>query len=103
MLLEALSLPLMLWLAGVILLAGLLQGAPGFGLPFVATPLIAMVTDMRTAIVVVLLPTLATILVALLASGPLRATLARFWTMPVFMVFGAASRWASGWRRFPSS
>jgi uncharacterized membrane protein YfcA len=88
---EALPLPLMIWLAGVILLAGFLQGALGFGFPFVATPLIAMVSDMRTAIVIILLPTLATICVALVASGPLRATLARFWMMPLYAIVGAAA------------
>jgi len=88
---ESLPLPLMIWLAGVILLAGLLQGALGFGFPFVATPLIAMVSDMRTAIIIVLLPTVATICVALVASGPLRNTLARFWMMPLYVIVGAAA------------
>ena len=89
--LESLPLALLLWLACVILLAGLLQGALGFGFPFVATPLVAMVTDMRTAIIIVLLPTVATICVALFASGPLRATLARFWMMPLYMILGSAA------------
>ena len=75
----------------MILVAGLLQGALGFGFPFVATPLIALVSDMRTAIIIVLLPTLATICVALFTSGPLRATLARFWMMPLYMILGAAA------------
>ena len=89
--LESLSLALLAWLACVMLLAGLSQGTLGFGFPFVATPLIAMVSDMRTAIIAVLLPTLATIIVALLASGPLRATLARFWMMPLYMIAGSAA------------
>jgi len=89
--LESLSLALLLWLACVILVAGLLQGALGFGFPFVATPLIAMVTDIRTAIIIVLLPTVATICVALFSSGPLRATLARFWMMPLYMILGAGA------------
>jgi uncharacterized membrane protein YfcA len=87
---ESLPLALLAWIAFVMLAAGLLQGALGFGFPFVATPLIAMVSDMRTAIVVVLLPTLATILVALFTSGPLRVTLARFWMMPLYAIAGAA-------------
>jgi uncharacterized protein len=90
MMLESLPLTLLAWIAGVILLAGLLQGALGFGFPFVATPLIALVADMRTAIVAVLLPTLATICVALFASGPLKATLARFWAMPLYAMLGSA-------------
>lgn len=89
--LESLPLALLLWLACVILLAGLLQGALGFGFPFVATPLVAMVTDMRTAIIIVLLPTVATICVTLFTSGPLRATLARFWMMPLYMILGSAA------------
>ena len=89
--LESLPLALLLWLACVILLAGLLQGALGFGFPFVATPLVAMVTDMRTAIIIVLLPTVATICVALFTSGPLRATVARFWMMPLYMILGSAA------------
>jgi uncharacterized protein len=88
--LETLSPLLLAWVAGVILLAGVLQGALGFGFPFVATPLIALAADMRTAIVAVLLPTLATICVALFTSGPLKATLARFWAMPLYAMLGAA-------------
>lgn len=88
---ETLSAGLIAWIVLVVLAAGLIQGALGFGFPFVATPLIAMVTDMRTAIIAVLLPTLATIVVALAASGPLRATLARFWMMPLWAVAGSAA------------
>src|SRR5262245_18771579 len=87
--LESLPLALLAWLAGVILVAGLLQGALGFGFPFIATPLIALVTDMRTAITVTLLPTVATICVALFSSGPLGATLRRFWAMPAYAMLGA--------------
>ncbi len=88
---ESLSPLLLAWVVCVVLVAGLLQGALGFGFPFVATPLIALVSDMRTAIILVLLPTLATICVALFTSGPLRATLARFWMMPLYMILGSAA------------
>jgi len=92
---DTLAVGLLAWVACVVLIAGLLQGALGFGFPFVATPLIALVSDMRTAIVLVLLPTLATICVALFTSGALRATLARFWMMPLYMILGsAAGTWA---------
>jgi uncharacterized membrane protein YfcA len=88
---EGFSTQLALWIALVMLLAGLVQGTLGFGFPFIATPLIALASDMRTAIVAVLLPTLATIFVALSASGPLKVTLARFWMMPLYQVVGAAA------------
>ncbi len=89
--LESLPVALIAWITFVMLAAGLIQGALGFGFPFVATPLIAMVTDMRTAVIVVLLPTLATILVALATSGPIHATLKRFWMMPLYMIAGSAA------------
>jgi len=79
------------WIALVMLIAGLVQGTLGFGFPFIATPLIALAADMRTAIVAVLLPTLAVIIVALVASGPLKPTLARFWMMRVYQIVGAAA------------
>jgi uncharacterized membrane protein YfcA len=88
---EPMPLAMLAWIAIVMLAAGLLQGALGFGFPFVATPLIAMVSDMRTAIVFMLLPTLATILVALFTAGPLGVTLRRFWMMPLYMVVGAGA------------
>ena len=89
--LESLSPLLIAWVLCVVLVAGLLQGALGFGFPFVATPLIALVSDMRTAVILVLLPTLASVCVALASSGPLRATLARFWMMPLYMILGSAA------------
>ena len=56
--LESLSLTILLWIVAVMALARLVQGAPRFGFPFVATPLVAMASDMRTAIIMVLLPPL---------------------------------------------
>ena len=79
----------MLWVVTAVLLAGLIQGALGFGFPFVATPMVAMVADMRTAVITVLLPTLATVLVTLATSGPLGPVLKRFWMMPIYAFLGA--------------
>ena len=94
MALEGFSTQLALWIALVMLLAGLVQGTLGFGFPFIATPLIALASDMRTTIVAVLLPTLACIIIALASSGPLKPALARFWMMPVYQVIGAiAGTW----------
>jgi uncharacterized membrane protein YfcA len=75
-------------------LAGLVQGALGFGFPFVATPLIALTIDIQTAVVVVLLPTIATTLLNIAKSGPLRPVVARFWMMPLYGLVGSiAGTW----------
>ncbi|TSA40409.1 MAG: sulfite exporter TauE/SafE family protein [Betaproteobacteria bacterium] len=86
---ESFSLAVILWIALAVLLAGYLQGARGFCFPFVATPMVAMVIDMRTAVITILLPTLATTIVTLFTSGPLGPVLKRFWMMPVYSILGA--------------
>ncbi len=91
---ESFPLVAILWIFAVIALAGVIQGALGFGFPFIATPLVAMFADMRTAVVVILLPTLATTVVTLVTSGPLGPVLARFWRMPIYAFCGAlAGTW----------
>jgi uncharacterized membrane protein YfcA len=94
MALESLPLALLAWVVCAIVLAGLVQGAIGFGFPFVATPLIAMTADMRTAVIMVVLPTLVLNFINLASSGPLRPALRRFWMMPLYAIVGAfAGTW----------
>ena len=91
---EALPIAVILWLMLAVVVAGFMQGALGFGFPFIATPMVAMVVDMRTAIIIVLLPTLATVAITLVTSGPLGPVMKRFWMMPVYATFGAlAGTW----------
>jgi uncharacterized membrane protein YfcA len=88
---ESLTLPVLVWIAVVMAISGLMQGALGLGFPTVATPLIALVADMRTAIILVLLPCLATVALNVVRGGPLKGVLARFWMMPVYSIAGAAA------------
>jgi uncharacterized protein len=87
---ETASVWVLAWIALVVVVAGFMQGSIGVGFPMVATPLIALVTDLRTAVIVVLLPCIATVVVALLGGRELRATLRQFWMMPLYMVIGAS-------------
>ena len=92
--LESLPLAVIVWLTLAVVLSGFIQGALGFGFPFIATPMVAMVVDMRTAVIIVLLPTLATVVTTLLTSGPLGPVMRRFWMMPVYATLGAlAGTW----------
>ena len=91
---ESFSPAVMLWLTVVVVFAGFIQGALGFGFPFIATPMVAMVVDMRTAIITVLLPTFASVVITLVTSGPLGPVTKRFWMMPVYATLGAlAGTW----------
>jgi uncharacterized membrane protein YfcA len=86
---ESLSLGVLLWAAVVVAIAGFMQVALGLGFPTVATPLIAVITDMRSAVILVLLPCLAAVTANIVKSGSLREALAEFWMMPIYMLIGA--------------
>lgn len=87
---ESLSPAILVWVAVVLALAGLVQGALGVGFPMVATPMIAAVTDMRTAVILILLPCVATTMTNVVMTGQFLPTLKRFWFMPLCMLTGAA-------------
>jgi uncharacterized membrane protein YfcA len=87
---EALTPGLLAWIAVVMVAAGFVQGALGLGFPTLATPLIALVSDIRTAVIMVLLPCIATVLVSTIRSGFLRQALREFWMMPFYMLLGAS-------------
>lgn len=89
--LDTLAPLLIVWVVCAMVLAGVIQGALGFGFPFVATPLLAMTSDIRTAIIAVLLPTLAVTIANTVKSGPLLPVLRRFWPMPLYAFVGAAA------------
>lgn len=87
---ETLTFVVIAWIAAVMLLSGVVQGALGLGFPTLATPLIALATDIRTAVIIVLLPCLATVITSAVRSGHFRPALAEFWMMPFYVLVGAA-------------
>lgn len=89
--LESLPIAVILWITLAMVVSGFIQGALGFGFPFIATPMIAMLVDMRTAIITVLLPTLASVILTFATSGPLGPILKRFWLMPIYATLGAVT------------
>lgn len=83
--------PLILaWIAIVMIAAGFVQGALGLGFPTLATPLIAMATDIHTAVIVVLLPCVGSIVMVMARAPLLREAVTRFWPMPLFALAGSA-------------
>lgn len=74
--------------AGILLLAGLVHGTLGLGFPMTATPLLALFLDLRSAIVLTLLPTVAVNLVSLLRGGRWSRSLGRYWPLAVYTAAG---------------
>jgi uncharacterized membrane protein YfcA len=79
------------WLAvfAVVAAAGWLQGAIGFGFPVIATPLLAMLMDIRTAIVLTVLPNMITGVVAIVRGGRWRESLVAHWRVAAWAIPGA--------------
>lgn len=100
---ETLDLTLVAWIIAVVIAAGVVQGALGLGFPTLATPLIALVTDIWTAVIIVLIPCIATIVTGLIVNRHLREALAAFWMMPIYIFIGAAigTRLFIGFPAFP--
>ena len=79
----------LLYVALVCVLSGFAHGALGFGFPLVATPLVALAIDMKSAITLLAPVTLALVVISALRGGSLRELLRRFWFMPFGMALGA--------------
>ena len=77
------------YVAVAIAFAGLVHGTLGLGFPLVATPLISFVTGIKTAVILVVPPTLAVVVAAIVAGGPFLATVREWWRMPLWMLAGA--------------
>jgi uncharacterized membrane protein YfcA len=73
----------------VCLAAGFAHGAIGFGFPIVATPLVALVIDVKSAIALLAPVTLVLVLLSVVRGGSLVELLRRFWYLP--LVIGAGS------------
>lgn len=87
--LEALPLAAMAWIVFALAAAGLVHGTLGLGFPLVATPLIALVTGIKTAVIIVAPPTLVVVIAAILLGGPLLPSLREWWRMPIWMLLGS--------------
>ncbi|MBX3662342.1 MAG: sulfite exporter TauE/SafE family protein [Burkholderiales bacterium] len=84
-----LSDPLWLAAAGVLFLAGLTQGALGFGFPAISTPLLVLMFDVKSAIVLNLLPNFTVNLISVLRGGNWSASLGKYWPLAVWVLAGS--------------
>jgi len=77
------------WVGLVVIVAGLVHGLIGLGFPMIATPLIALTSDVRSAIVALLLPTMAINAVNIIRGGNWGKSIGRFWLLALFGALGS--------------
>lgn len=90
---DSVTLQLGLWalvfVGAACLIAGFAHGAIGFGFPLVATPLVALVIDIKLAIGLLAPVTLVLVVITALQGGGLIAVARRFWYLPVAVGIGS--------------
>lgn len=74
----------------IIFLSSLVHGSIGFGFPMIATPLLAMVTDMKTAILYIAIPTLLINLISIFSEGNFLQAVKRFYPLAIIAMIGSA-------------
>jgi uncharacterized membrane protein YfcA len=79
----------LVYVALVCALSGFAHGALGFGFPIVATPLVALVIDMKSAITLLAPVTLVLVVITVLRGGGFADLARRYWFMPVAIGLGA--------------
>lgn len=79
----------LVFIAAACLIAGFAHGALGFGFPIVATPLVALVLDIKSAIAVLAPLTLVVVVISTFRGGSLRAVARDYWFLPLAIAIGA--------------
>jgi len=89
--LEALGVWAIVFVASTMILAGFVHGALGFGFPLIATPIAALVLDMKAAILLIAPVTLVVTLISVARGGGWREAIRGFWFLPLAMAVGSYS------------
>ena len=74
----------------IIFISSLVHGTVGFGFPMLATPLLAMVTDMKTAILYIAIPTLLINIISIYSEGNFIQAVKRFYPIAILAMIGSA-------------
>ena len=75
----------------IFILAAFIHGSVGFGFPMVATPLLALFTDIQTAIVLTLIPTLLVNVLSIISEGDIFLAARRYLSLALYAMLGSAA------------
>ncbi len=70
-------------------LAGFIHGVFGLGFPMIATPLLAMIMDVQSAVLITLFPTIVVNMLSIYKGGEWRFSIGRFWPLALFVAMGS--------------
>ncbi len=73
----------------VAILAGFVHGSIGLGFPMLSTAILSTIIDLRLAILITLLPTLAVNVISIAKGGNWRFSIGKYWPLAVWCLLGA--------------
>jgi hypothetical protein len=79
----------MLAVAAIIGFAAMVHGTIGIGFPLIATPLLAMLTDVRSAILMLVVPTVIINVANILNGGRWDRSIGRYWPLAIYGMVGS--------------
>ena len=83
--------PMVLAVMAAIVVAGLAHGTLGFGFPIISTPVVALMTDIKTAILVTLFPNIVVNLISVLRGGNWRDSIGKHWPVAAYVLIGTVA------------
>ncbi|MDE0310109.1 MAG: sulfite exporter TauE/SafE family protein [Acidiferrobacterales bacterium] len=75
--------------AAIALFAGFVHGSIGLGFPLLSTAILSTFIDLRTAILITLLPTVTVNLISIARGGNWSVSLGRYWPLAVWCLIGS--------------
>jgi uncharacterized membrane protein YfcA len=75
-------------IAAILVVAAIAHGAIGFGFPIISTPCVALILDVKTAVLVTVIPNVAINLISILRGGRWRESIGQHWPVAVCVVAG---------------
>jgi uncharacterized membrane protein YfcA len=75
-------------LFGIMVVAALAHGTLGFGFPIISTPVVALITDIKTAVIVTLFPNIVVNLISVAKGGNWRLSVGRYWPVALYVLAG---------------
>jgi uncharacterized membrane protein YfcA len=75
-------------LVAIIIVGAIKHGAIGFGFPLISTPLIALLIDVKTAVLITVVPNIAVNAVSILRGGNWRESIGKHWPLAIWVALG---------------
>lgn len=75
-------------LVAIVVVGAIVHGVIGFGFPLISTPLVALLIDVKTAVLVTVIPNILVNVASIVRGGNWQQSIGKHWSMPLWVVLG---------------